>query len=376
MTPTPLKLRLLYIEDEDDFRQDLVSSLQTKFEVSPIDVSEFLFIQNGGEIGEQFQAWLTKQVGNDPAIDGVILDSDLSGFSNGISKEMLLSTFRELGIPVCRYSKRQKQSPSERLKHYATLASEGAASILVPSNLLNGPTDSTHARTATLTDWLHGAFNGFLTIRQAYSEVIQSGTVRHNAPELLATLLRKPNLELDFVGYTGAGLFFFGDVISVPSETPTQEQIARSIATKLGYWLFNYIIAFPGPILNVPAAAAFAGVNSEGVDHAEFERAFHKAKYAGPFAECHSMFVREELEALLMESGITGIDTLIAAGVSTARPIYEVDPFQAGVYCIATDASIKREDGIGPLDWIPGGASELCRVERKTYSRFMPWLNV
>jgi hypothetical protein len=376
MNDTIPKLHLLYIEDEDEFRRDLVTSLQIKFDLAAIDVSEFTQTQNGGEIGEQFLTWLNNAISNDKSIDGVILDSDLSGFSNGISKEMLLSTFRSIGVPVCRYSKRQKQTPSERLKHFATLASEGAASILVPSNLLNGPTDDPDTRIKQLTQWLYSAFSGFATLRDSYLKWTSSGTHEHNAAELLSRLLGRPEMELDFVGYSGASLFFFGDGMATDDATPTKERIAQHVATKLGYWLFNYIIAFPGPILSVPAACAFVGITDTSLLPEEFLRVFGDALYQGPFSGCAPLFFREGLEQILMSAGKTGLEILVDHGVSNAKPIYESDPFQAGAYCIATDTSIKREDCAGPFDWIPAGAGELCRIEKKTYARFMPWLNV
>lgn len=376
MNDTRPKLRLLYIEDEDEFRRDLVTSLQSRFDLSAIDVSEFSQTQNGGEIGEQFLTWLNKAFVSGEPVDGVILDSDLSGFSNGISKEMLLSTFRSIGVPVCRYSKRQKQTPSERLKHFATLASEGAASVLVPSNLLNGPTDNPEERTEQLTQWLHSAFEGFAKLRDSYLNWAPGGTQEHSAAELLSRLLGRPAMELDFVGYSGASLFFFGDGMAVDEDSPSKERVARHVSTKLGYWLFNYIIAFPGPILNAPAASAFIGVNSTSVPPNEFVRVFEKALYDGPFSGCAPLFFREGLEQILMDAGKTGQDMLTTAGVVDATPIYESDPSQAGAYCVATDTSIKREECAGPFDWIPAGASELCRIEKRTYARFMPWLNV
>ncbi|MQA38516.1 hypothetical protein [Rugamonas aquatica] len=371
------KLRLIYVEDEDEFRLNLITTLEKKFDLASIDVGEFSQEQNGGEIGEQFLSWLKKTLGDNQTIDGVILDSDLSGFSNGISKEMLLSAFRIIGLPVCRYSKRQKQTSSERLKHFATLASEGASSILVPSFLLNGPTENTQARSEQLTDWLFATFSGFSYLREAYSGLIETDIAQHNAAELLAKLLKRPKLELDFVGYTGASLFFFGDAMAAPEGSSSLvEERARHVSTRLGYWLMNYIIAFPGPILNLPSAAALVGVRSDTIAVDSFKKAFPNTDYSGPFSGCLPLFFREDIEDVMSNMGMFGMDVLKSAKISDMLPLYDGEPSKSGAYCVATDASIKREDSVGPFDWIPPGASELCRIEKKTYARFGPWLNV
>lgn len=375
-------LTILYVEDEDDFRNQLVSRLKSRLSISTINVGLFSTEPNKGETTEQFQKWLQGQILGSNMIDGVILDSDLSGYGNGMSKETLLAVFRNMGIPVCRYSKRTKGTTSELLKHYAKLASEGAASILVPSELMNGAKAEYSSESDDLVKWLEAAFNGFSDIHNSYRQLVKTSGIQLSPPALLAQILGSAEMELDLLGYTGANLFFFGDrwidmdEIDAEGETESQTlELSHNSATKLGYWLYNYIISFPGPILNTAAAAAFLGVKSATFDPQEFSKAMAPEQYMGPFSACQPLFLRQRLEALLIESGMSGSELLASRNV-TAEPIYKESPNTSGVYCIATNSSIKAEDGVGPIDFIPGGASDLCRISRKTYQRWMPWLNL
>lgn len=376
-------LNILYVEDESEFRNQLIIRLNSRLNVSSIDVGKFSTELNKGETALQFQRWLQASIGDTAKLDGVILDSDLSGYGNGMSKETLLAAFRNMGIPVCRYSKRTKGTTFELLKHFATLASEGAASILVPSEFMNGSRSDYTAEDDDLVTWLEAVFDGFFRIHQKY--VILSANIssaRLSPPSLLAQILDKPGLELDFLGYAGANLFFFGDrltEVDAPGEgegvETEQHQTPGNGATKLGYWLYNYIISFPGPILNVGAAAALIGVKSSSIDVGVFVGAMAPERYDGPFSGCQPLFLREKLETVLIEQGISGVELLRSRGVSS-EPIYENDPTRSGVYCIATNTSIEADEGVGPINFIPGGASDLCRVSRKTYQRWIPWLNL
>nr|WP_315489934.1 hypothetical protein [uncultured Rhodoferax sp.] len=373
-------MTILYVEDEIDFREQLIARLNSGLNISSIDVGKFTTEPNKGETALQFQRWLQTNIAATAKLDGVILDSDLSGYGNGISKETLLAVFRAMGIPVCRYSKRTRGTTSELLKHFATLASEGAASILVPSEFMNGGKSEYTEEHDDLVVWLEAVFNGFSRIHTRYDELSpQTADTRLSPPALLAKILDNPSLELDFLGYGGANLFFFGDrltELSDTEETAEHEQPAQGNgATKLGYWLHNYIISFPGPILNVAAAAAFMGVKSGTLNIESFAKAMAPERYDGPFGGCQPLFLRERLEETLIDEGVSGVQLLKARGV-TAEPIYEAEPTRSGVYCIATNTSIETEDGVGPIDFIPGGASDLCRVSRKTYQRWIPWLNL
>lgn len=376
-------LNILYVEDESEFRDELKIRLNSRLNVSSIDVGEFITEPNKGETTLQFQRWLKARIGDTAKLDGVILDSDLSGYGNGMSKETLLAAFRAMGIPVCRYSKRTRGTTSELLKHFATLASEGAASILVPSEFMNGSRSDYTAEHDDLVTWLEAVFDGFSRIHQKYvvlSANISSG--RLSPPSLLAQILDNPGLELDFLGYAGANLFFFGDHLTVVEDAGEgegveleQRQAQGNGATKLGYWLYNYIISFPGPILNVAATAALLGVKSSSIDVDAFVATMAPERYDGPFSGCQPLFLREKLEAVLIEQGVSGVELLRSRGVF-AEPIYESDPTRSGVYCIATNTSIEADEGVGPIDFIPGGASDLCRVSRNTYQRWIPWLNL
>lgn len=373
-------LNVLYVEDESDFREQLKARLSSRLKISSIDVGTFITERNKGETALQFQRWLQASIGETVKLDGVILDSDLSGYGTGMSKETLLAVFRAMGIPVCRYSKRTRGTTSELLKHFATLASEGAASILVPSEFMNGSKSEYTTERDELVVWLEAVFDGFSRIHKKYDELSpHTASARLSPPALLAKVLDNPGLELDFLGYGGANLFFFGDRLTELDDTEDttehEQPIQGNGATKLGYWLYNYIISFPGPILNVAAAAAFMGIKSGSLSIDAFAKAMVSERYDGPFGGCQPLFLRERLEAALIEEGVSGVELLKSRGV-TAEPIYESEPTRPGVYCIATNASIEAEDGVGPIDFIPGGASDLCRVSRKTYQRWIPWLNL
>lgn len=367
---------ILFVEDETDFRESIGRRLAGKFVISAADVSSFAVKPNKGEVTEQLKEWFVAQFPRWPSIEGALLDTDLSGYQNGIAKESLLAVFRTLGLPVCRYSKRQAVSGGELLKQFAGLSVEGPLSLLVPGEAVAAATDVEHGDDA-FVDWVVAAFHGFNLIHEKYQGLATTGEGAQFSPAaILSKVLEDDALELDLLGYMGANLFFFGDKLVEEGKPANSEasNLLRSNATKLGYWLKNYIMAFPGPILNFSATAAVLGVKSNTVDPLKFANAFADCSYHGPFSGCGHYFKRSNVEELLL-GGKTGTEILEQRGLAS-EALYPEDPSRSGVYCIITDASLKSEDAVGPLDWIPGGASELCRVERKTYQKLSPWMNI
>ncbi len=361
---------LLHIEDQESYRKDLTERLKSKVKVIPyigksVDDKPFdLHAHKDGnkpielQIVEHIKGYEKKH----GEFDAVLLDTDLSGMQNGISQSSIRSACSIIGIPVCRYSKKGFVTPQERMKYLATISREGSQSILVPDAVLSGD---------GLAEWLLHIAKSFKTIRKA----IEGTSEEQFLPpaDLFAKILKTPSIGIDLMGYSAANFFFFGDLIEkITQQKPTAY---RNYSTQLGYWVCNYVLLFPGPILNVGATAAYLELTPKDITSPEISGLLEKAKYNGPFAELGPYYIKHHLDNMLLKLEEESYASHFKAkGIKLARRLYKFDGAPS-YYCVVNDEPIPAINSKGPLDWIPRGA-HMCRVKKETYDKFGPWLNV
>lgn len=363
-------MQLLHIEDQESYRDELKKKLKSKIKVTsyvgtgvdgkPLDLNPH---KNGNkpvelQIVEQIRAY-EKAYGE---FDMVLLDTDLSGLQNGISQSSIRSACSIIGIPVCRYSKKGFVTPQERMKYLATISREGSQSILVPDDVLSGD---------GLAKWLLHIADSFKKIRAAVEDTSNEQFV--SPAELFAKILKVPGIGIELMGYSAANFFFFGDLIE---KTAQKKPTAfRNYSTQFGYWVCNYVLLFPGPILNVGATAAYLELTKKDIANPEVEKLLAKAKYAGPFAAMGPYYIKYHLDNMLSKFKEDSYANYFKSNdIKLAKRQYKLDG-SPSYYCVVNDEPIPAMNSKGPLDWIPRGA-HICRVKKETYDKFGPWLNV
>jgi hypothetical protein len=266
-----------------------------------------------------------------------------------------------VGVPVFRYSKKPLTTPHERMKYLATIAREGPQSILVPDEVL----------VDGLSEWLIHMSDSFTKIRKGIEKHVKNKLI--SPAELLATMVKVQNIDIDLMGYSGANFFFFGDLIEKIAEG--KELSYRNYSTQFGYWLCNYVLLFPGPILNTGAAAAYLEIEKSDIeDIVALQNLLEKAVYRGPFAELGPYYLKRNLDDILSKSGKNNfLEYFQSQRINF--PSERTTDGTPRYYCVVNDIPIMANDAKGPLDWIPKGA-DMCRIKKETYEKFGPWLSV
>ena len=359
-------MRLLYVEDQPDFVNKIKAELEKKMSVVVYDgagLDTSPHSKGDSPIETQIANMIKSMEKSDGQFDAVLLDTDLSSFQNGISQSAFRSACSLIGLPVLRYSKRGLTQASERLKYLATIAREGSQAILVPDNILQDG----------LADWVLDVAQSFKNIRAQIE--IQAKDNRVVSPaQLLAIMLDIPDIDIDLMGYSGANFFFFGDLIESPLDDKSNIK-TRNYATQLGYWLANYVLMFPGPILNKGAAAAHLAITKGDIEKPEVELILREAEYRGPFASKGQYYIRQLFDQMLASSEATSFAELLNSKKIQLEESSAKNNHKLWYYCVVSDEPVLDEDARGPFDWIPRGA-DICRVKKDLYDKFGPWLNV
>lgn len=363
-------MRLLHIEDQDEFRAEIVRKLSPKIKVISYVGEDAngnaLEIEKHANADKPIEEQIAKHINSlenkHGVIDAVLLDTDLSGYANGISQSAIRTTCSLLGIPVFRYSKKPADTTSQKLKYLATIAREGSQSILVPGHVL---------KSAALCAWLVGMIKSFEKIGKAIKK--QSDDKKILSPaQLLAKLVKIPSIESELMGYSGANFFFFGDLIEGLDQGNYSD---RNYSTQFGYWLVNYVLLFPGPILNVGSTAAYLETHKSNIDNESVTEVLKPALYTGPFSDLGRFYIRAKLDSIAFESEEDDFTSLLESKQIPITPLDYINEGLISYYCLINDCPISSKNSVGPLDWMPRGAS-ICRIRKDTYEKFGPWLNV
>ncbi|NWB44863.1 hypothetical protein [Pseudomonas gingeri] len=300
-------------------------------------------------VEEQLAKFLRDQIATH-GIDLVLLDTDLSRDRKLQTHSSYKSALRELGMPVCRYQKGGTASSLEQLPQLQRTIRDGASAIWIPKAVVSGD------RTDELVPRLVSISQGFKDIEAALQAQPQLLEGRHSPTEVLAAVLGDQNLSDEFLGYAAQNLVYFAKP-EVDHEGYQISEVQR-YATQLGYWLFNYIITFPGPILRKDAALAYLNIHpDELAQNPELLQIIAPAQYSGPFGEVEGYYWRFQLIHILDECGGDVGNHPILAG----KPVRRIDPDNLGALafvCMVSGKPITAEQAAVSPDWVPSGASE------------------
>jgi hypothetical protein len=368
-------MRLLIIEDQPEFIERVVDAFKkvdsTVEILTPDDTGlKDKFDESGdadASLEEQMLAKVRSLQAKHP-IDLVLLDTDLSRLRNGITQSLCRQAFQEVGIPVCRYRKRSVSTHVARLQDLHRLARESASAVWVPSELLRPETLE-----AALVPWLLAVADGFAQLRRAIIADPKLLTAPLGPAGILATMLGHPSLKADLLGYTAQNFFFFGAPTGEDGDDPAKNVIAAAQATRLGYWLINSILMFPGPILSAPAAAAYLNLTIESFNLPSVQALTTGCIYRGPFAAVEPFYWRDELAELIdrADGDIAKAPELKAEKLERV----DEDPGSSAYLCLLTQEPIPVADAAPRLDWIPVGA-QLARVRNSLYDQLGPMLSI
>lgn len=283
-------------------------------------------------------------------IDLVLLDTDLSREQDLQTHSSYKAALRELGMPVCRYQKGGSESVFALLPQLQRTIRDGASAIWIPRALVSG--DREHELVARLL----ALGNGFRSIRrvlEVHPELLERA---HSPTEVLAVVLGDPDSAYEFLGYAAQNLVYFAK----PEADVEAHQISeiQRYATQLGYWLFNYIITFPGPILKQDAALAYLNIHPEALTSVGVLRSvIESARYRGPFDDVEQYFWRSKLVDILerFDGDIASHPDL--KEVELKRIDSEESGSQAYI-CMLSGYPITRHEAAANPDWVPSGASE------------------
>lgn len=283
-------------------------------------------------------------------IDLVFLDTDLSRDISLQTHSSYKSALLNLGMPVCRYQKGGRDIPLAMLPQLQRTIRDGPSAIWIPKAFVSGD------RLDELVPRLIAISNGFKTITSALERNSNLLETPHSPADVLATVLGASDLSYEFLGYAAQNLVYFAKA----EEDAQRYLISSSLryATQLGYWLFNYIVAFPGPILSRSAAAAYLNIQPREVEkYPELAKTLERARYCGPFGDVEPYYWRTELLELLEVNNGDIVQCAELKGLNIERVDPEAPGTQAYI-CMISGEVITLDEAAPNPDWIPSGANE------------------
>lgn len=357
--------KVLIIEDQLDIIdrfKGFTAGTELSF-ISPTDIGLVGFSPTEDEaVEEQLATFLKNKIG-EHGIDLVLLDTDLSRGRTLQTHSSYKAALRELGMPVCRYQKGGTTSEFEQLPQLQRTIRDGASAIWIPRAIVSGD------RMNELVPRLIAISRGFKSIYKALQASPELLKGRHSPTDVLAAVLGNSAISYEFLGYAAQNLVYFANPEAHVAEYQISEE--RRFATQLGYWLFNYIMMFPGPILSEPSAAAYLNIQpSELKKHSELSEALKVAQYHGPFSEIAPYFWRSALIELLNDFDGDIVRNEAFRDLEIAR-IDTQSPDSVAYICLVSGKPITEQQAAPTPDWVPSGASE-ARVDDDVLSELGP----
>jgi len=361
-----MNINFLLIEDEADFIRRIRDACAATKDIkllTPEDVGICkVQFDTSSPIEEQVERHLM-QMQDQYKIDLVILDTDLSHAAGELRTQTeYRKGFQAIGVPLCRYRKGQAANVIQTLERIKRIGEDGSSAIWVPNNLLQGASGA-------LVGWMKKVCNGFVALSDSLSKdgrILQSKTPV-GPPGILAEILGHPSLRTDLLGYTAQNFVYFGGV-----ERDKQRKRERYVC-QLGYWLYNHILTFPGPILNEVASAAYLNLTTESFNNLQVQNLIKNCRYAGPFHELDNYYWKDKLSDVL--DGLNG-DIATAPSIKGLElERIDKDTFASAYYCVLNREAITADDAAPNPDWIPAGAT-LARIKNSDLDELGPMLKI
>ena len=120
----------------------------------------------------------------------------------------------------------------------------------------------------------------------------------------MARLLARPNL-VDRIALYGSGDQSMVVEILPFANSPTYvAELKARLPSLLGYWLYDFLLRFPGILVNATAAASYLDIAVHQFADEKVRAVFEFALYHGPFADEHDPhWWRNDLDELVHGAG-------------------------------------------------------------------------
>lgn len=359
----PENLRNAIIKKASEFRSEIVIwNFETAEDMKNLyneNIENELYNSNADE-----DIW--KRVLDKLGILMVVVDHDLSALNDvKISESSITNACKQLSIPVCTYHRKPPNTDSQTLKDRVNQSRSFSIEINIDED-----NDFQNAAQEIIN-----VFYGFEELKNKISH-LEEETLSGGPAKILSSILEKPELESLFTRYTSSSTLA-ADIIQYNNEEDEDELISETIKSRLpfilGCWLYNYILPFPGIILNNIAAASYINIDPEQLADKFFDE-FKDAQYKGPFSNNDIYWWRYDLDQILFDANSeNAYEHLLQKNLLEVMPckcsVSDTSP--AGYYCIVRQAPISFEESKGNLSWIPEGA-DLCRINKKIYRKLAP----
>lgn len=371
---------ILLIDDKSDIPRQIKDALITELSSfkdqitiwNPDNLKELtqLYEENKGDPNKISAAdedvW--KRVLEKLNVDMVVVDHDLSGLDVRISESAITNACKQLAIPVCNYHRKPTNNDSQNLKDRVNQARSFSIEIEIDG-------DNQYRECAKE---IINVYQGFMFLKNRISS-LDIETLSGGPAKIISVVLQKPELEAIFARYASSSTLATDIIQYDDEETPDDEiplVLKERIPFVLGCWLYNYILPFPGILLNSIAAASY--VNLDPQQFIEFAVEFENAKYNGPFSTHSYYWWRYDLDQILFDANVEdAVEYLTMKNKKNIMPCKcsVNNDSNAGYYCIVKRQPISYEESVGHLSWIPEG-SDLCRINKKIYRRLAPMMGL
>ncbi len=285
----------------------------------------------------------------------IACDKELGMYTKypGLSANAVSAVARNLGVPFCQYSRRSNFTGRE-IERYKNLSRWSSEEIT-----LTGSNAEEWARE------ICELWRGFEQIREAYK---QDDTNTLKPSLALATIMGRADAATRISLYGSGDQSVMTEVFAFV-EDGDQHAVTRRMPRVLGTWLRLSILRFPGLLVNEIAAASYLNVSTDDFAKKEVQNCFSNACYDGPFSEIETWWWRDDLESMLLESGVaTGKEYLASQG-QDVEPCLDCQTKEtAGYYCMVTQKPVSRSNSKGNINWFPSGA-DLSRIRTSDFEK-------
>lgn len=290
----------------------------------------------------------------------VVADHDLSGYGSvRISESAVADACRQSATPICTYHR----APSTKT------AGQSLRGIYGQTRSFTITLDMTSGNEVVAAKNIISLADGFALIRDKFAAITEE--VRKQGPAaILSHILDRPGLANAFALYVSGPSLASDAIYHIAKSQGAHESVTQDLDGRLpfilGCWLSNYILPFPGLILNTKAAASYLNIATS-----EFEanaNKFDACQYTGPFSGADNYWWRTDLDQLLIDSDSEdGKEHLQKEGIEVSPSVcISTKESPAGYYCIVQKEPISLNASVGNLGWIPQGA-HLSRIDQNIY---------
>lgn len=353
------------MEMQEDLRRALNPLIKDNYIIEPWNTEDVLhrykenIDENSFESNADEDVWFrffSKQ--HDIAI--VVADHDLSGYGHArISESAIADACRQSATPVCTYHR----APSKKTTGQSLRGIYGQTkSFTIALDMATGREQLVAKNIISLAD-------GFANIQRGF-ELVEDEVKKQGPAAILAEILGKPGLANALALYASGPSLASDTIYHIAQNQGTKNSATHDLDARLpfilGCWLSNYILPFPGLILNEKATASY--LNLATADFKQNSKHFESAKYQGPFSGYDNYWWRTDLEQLLIDSDSDDGLIFLKKKEIEASPSVCISTKEspAGYYCIVQKEPISLEASVGNLGWIPQGA-HLSRIDQNIY---------